>query len=76
MICTSDYLNRPTVPKLIKVLQVRAVMPMSSFKSDNSNIDHIFVLKTLADIYLNKQTKSCVNVSGTNSEYFSCNVGV
>ena len=93
----------------------------AGFKSDNSTIDHIIVLKTLADIYLNKrkrlyccfvdyqkafdtinrtklwtkllssgisgrilkviknlysQAKSCVNVSGKNSEYFSCNVGV
>ena len=93
----------------------------AGFKSDNSTIDHIFVLKTLADIYLNKrkrlyccfvdyqkafdtinrtklwskllssgisgrilkviknlysQAKSCVNVNGKNSEYFSCNVGV
>ena len=93
----------------------------AGFKSDNSAIDHNIVLKTLADIYLNKrkrlyccfvdyqkafdainrtklwnkllssgisgrilkviknlysQAKSCVNVSGKNSEHFSCNVGV
>ena len=29
----------------------------AGFKSDNSTIDHIFVLKTLADIYLNKRKR-------------------
>ena len=29
----------------------------AGFKTDNSTIDHIFVLKTLADIYLNKRKR-------------------
>ena len=32
------------------------------------------ILKVIQNLY--SQAKSCVNVSGKNSEYFSCNVGV
>ena len=32
-------------------------LEQAGFKSDNSTIDHIFVLKTFADIYLNKRKR-------------------
>ena len=32
------------------------------------------ILKVIKNLY--SQAKSCVNVSGKNSEYFSCNIGV